>query len=105
MITALVQFKLPKPFTRAQARDIFLSTAPKYREIDGLIRKYYLLSADGGTGGGVYLWRSREDAERLYTVEWKKFIFEKYGSEPTVTYFETPVIVDNLTNEIIRDEG
>jgi hypothetical protein len=104
MITALIQFKLPKPVTRAQAQEIFLSTAPKYRETPGLIRKYYLLSLDGGTGGGVYLWRSREDAERLYTVEWKKFIFEKYGSEPTVTYFESPVIVDNLTGEIIRDE-
>ena len=35
MITALIQFKLPKPVTRAQAQEIFLSTAPKYREIDG----------------------------------------------------------------------
>jgi len=105
MITALIQFKLPKPVTRAQAQEIFLSAAPKYRETPGLLRKYYLLSLDGGTGGGVYLWRSREDAERLYTVEWEKFIFDKYGSEPTVTYFESPVIVDNLTGEIIRDEA
>ncbi len=105
MITALIQFKLPKPITLAQAREIFLGTAPKYREVDGLIRKYYILSADGGTGGGVYLWNSRESAERLYTEDWKKFILEKYGSEPTVTYFETPVIVDNLSGEIIRDEA
>jgi len=105
MITALIQFKLPKPVTRAQAQEIFLNTAPKYRETPGLLRKYYLLSLDGGTGGGVYLWRSREDAERLYTVEWEKFIFDKYGSDPTVTYFESPVIVDNLTGEIIRDEA
>ena len=104
MITALIQFKLPKPVTRAQAQETFLSTAPKYRGIPGLIRKYYLLSLDGGTGAGVYLWKSREEAERLYTAEWKKFIFDKYGSEPTVTYFESPVIVDNLTGEIIRDE-
>jgi hypothetical protein len=105
MITALIQFKLPKPVTRAQAQETFLSTAPKYRGIPGLIRKYYLLSLDGGTGAGVYLWKSREEAEQLYTAEWKKFIFDKYGSEPTVTYFESPVIVDNLTGEIIRDEG
>lgn len=105
MITALIQFRLPQPVTRSQAREIFLSTAPKYRETPGLIRKYYLLSLDGGTGGGVYLWQSREDAERLYSADWKKFILEKYGSEPSVTYFESPVIVDNLTGEIIRDEG
>ena len=44
MITALVQFKLPQPVTREKAQEIFVSTAPKYRETPGLIRKYYLLS-------------------------------------------------------------
>ena len=62
MITALVQFKLPKPVTMEQARGIFLGTAPKYRDTPGLIRKYYLLSQDGSTAGGVYLWKSLEDA-------------------------------------------
>ena len=104
MITALVQFKLPQPVTRDQAREIFSSTAPKYRDIHGLIRKYYLLSEDGGTAGGVYLWKSRGDAERLYTDEWKRFIVDKYGSGPSIQYFDTPVIVDNLVGAILKDE-
>ncbi len=103
MITALVQFKLPQPVTREKAKEIFLSTAPRYRDISGLIRKYYLLSEDGKTAGGVYLWKSREDAEQTYTDDWKKLIAEKYGAEPTVHYFATPVIVDNLIGEIITD--
>jgi hypothetical protein len=103
MITALVQFKLPGPVSRDKARELFLSTAPKYREIPGLIRKYYLLSEDGATAGGVYLWRTREDADRLYTDEWRSFIAEKYNAEPSVHYFATPVIVDNLSGEIIGD--
>ncbi len=103
MITALVQFKLPQPVTREKAKEIFSSTAPKYRDVSGLIRKYYLLSEDGKTGGGVYLWRSREDAEQLYTDDWKRFIAEKYGAEPSVLYFATPVVVDNLVGEIITD--
>jgi len=103
MITALVQFKLPQPLTREKAREIFSGTAPKYRAIQGLIRKYYVLSQDGGTAGGVYLWNSREDAERLYTDEWKKFILDKYGALPSVTYFESPVVVDNATGEILID--
>jgi hypothetical protein len=101
MITALVQFKLPQSVTREKATEIFSTTAPKYRDVPGLIRKYYLLSDDGGTAGGVYLWRSREDAERLYTDDWRRFIAEKYGSDPTVSYFATPVVVDNLIGEII----
>jgi hypothetical protein len=103
MITVLVQFKLPQPLTREKARDIFLSTAPRYREIPGLIRKNYLLSQDGLAAGGVYLWNSREDAERLYTDEWKQFIFDKYGAHPSLTYFETPVVVDNAIGETITD--
>lgn len=100
MITAIVQFKLPQAISREKAREVFSGTAPKYREIRGLIRKYYLLSEDGGTAGGVYLWESREDAELLYTVEWKKFIREKYGADPTVTYFDSPVVVDNVAGSI-----
>lgn len=105
MITALVQFKLQEPLTLENAREIFSGTAPKYKEIQGLIRKYYLLSEDGGTAGGVYLWQSREDAERLYSDDWKKFIRQKYGVEPSVTYFQSPVIVDNRTGEILEDDG
>lgn len=104
MITALVQFKLPEPLTLDQAQEIFSSTAPKYRDLQGLVRKYYILSEDGGTAGGVYLWDSREDAERLYTDDWRKFILEKYGSEPSIAYFTSPVIVDNLTREILNNE-
>lgn len=103
MITALVQFSLPQALGREQAREIFLATAPKYRDMQGLIRKYYLLSKDGGTAGGVYLWHSQEDAERLYTDDWKKFIRDKYGAEPTVSYFESPVLVDNVAGEIVAD--
>jgi hypothetical protein len=42
MITVIVKFKLSEAITIQQAREIFLSTAPKYRGMPGLIRKYYL---------------------------------------------------------------
>ena len=102
MITALVQFKLDKPLSLDGAREIFSSTAPRYREISGLIRKYYLLSEDGKTAGGVYLWKSRKDAEQLYTDDWRSFILEKYGAKPSVIYFHSPVVVDNLTVDIVK---
>src|SRR5262245_43159630 len=103
MITALVQFKLPQPVTRERAQQLFVGTAPKYRETSGLIRKYYLLSEDGGTAGGVYLWKSKKDAEGLYTTEGVNASRERYGALPTVAYFESPVVVDNLTSEVLSD--
>ena len=103
MITALVQFDMAQHLSLEKARELFLDTAPKYKEVHGLIRKYYILSQDGGTAGGVYLWNSREDANRMYTDKWKKFILDKYGALPCVTYFESPVVVDNTTGQIVSD--
>ena len=96
MITTIVNFKLPKPMTLAQAEAAFNGSAAKYKDLPGLVRKYYLISEDGATAGGVYLWNSREDAERLYNDEWRRFIRDRYGCEPVVSYFRSPVIVDNL---------
>ena len=74
MITALVQIKMAQTITPEQGRKIFNGTAPKYRGVSGLIRKYYVLSQDGATAGGVYLWENQQSADALYTEEWRQFI-------------------------------
>lgn len=104
MIIAFTTFALPKPITRDEARSIFLSTAPKYRGVPGLVRKHYVLSEDGATAGGIYLWNSRPEAEAMYTEAWRSFVREKYGTDPVVTYFESPVVVDNLAQQVLSDE-
>jgi len=104
MITVITTFKLPKPITRQEAQSNFLCTAPKYQGVAGLVRKCYVLSQDGSTVGGIYLWNSRAEAEAMYTASWRAFVGEKYGVDPSVTYFDTPVVVDNLTREILSYE-
>ena len=95
MITAVVQFALPKPASLEEAARMFESTAPKYKNLPGLIRKYYLRSEDGRTAGGVYLWESKAAAEKVYSGEWRERVAKLYGNAPQVTFFDTPVIVDN----------
>ena len=101
MIAVVTQFQMPEPITIEEARKIFLSTASNYKDFPGLIRKCYLLSEDGRTAGGFYLWKSKEESYKLYTEEWKSFVGSKYGRPPTLLYFECPVVVDNLSHEII----
>ena len=56
------------------------------------------------TAGGVYAWNSKADAEAMYTDAWRAFVRVKYGTEPTVTYFDCPVVVDNVAQKVIADE-
>ena len=103
MITVVTTFQLPRPITPDEARGTFLSTAPNYRGVVGLLRKYYYLSEDRKTLGGIYLWNSRIEAEAMFTESWRGFVRNKYDTEPSVTYFDSPVVVDNLSNEILSD--
>lgn len=95
MITAIVRFPLARGTTLKQAREAYEGSAPKYRGLAGLVRKYYLFDPAAGVGGGCYLWESREAAESFYDDAWKRFIADRYGAAPEITIFETPVIVDN----------
>jgi hypothetical protein len=99
MITAVVQFKLPADVSLTKAAELFQGSAPKYQKLPGLVRKYYLFDEASRTGGGVYLWESRAAAEAVYTKEWRETIAKRYGAEPTISYYETPVIVDNVTDK------
>jgi heme-degrading monooxygenase HmoA len=101
MITAVVQFDLPKPMSLEEAARTFESTAPKYQNLPGLIRKYYLRSEDGRRAGGVYLWQTKAAAEACYSGEWKARVERVYGSKPEILWFDTPVIVDNLAGGTI----
>jgi hypothetical protein len=96
MITAIVRFELPPGTSLEAAKAMFEKSAPNYKGVQGLVRKYYLFG-DDGTGGGVYLWESREAADALYNDAWRKMISERFGNPPRISYYESPVIVDNST--------
>ncbi|MBM3529013.1 MAG: monooxygenase [Alphaproteobacteria bacterium] len=100
MIVTIVTFQLPKPATLAEITATFQSTAPKYRGVPGLLRKNYWMSEDGRRAGGIYVWESRADADRMYTPEWKAFVADKYGSPPGIEYLHSPVMVDNREGTI-----
>lgn len=103
MITTFVRFKLPATIDAAKAAELFQASAPKYQGLAGLVRKYYLFDAETSTGGGCYLWESREAAERVYSADWRKMIADRYGAAPEISYFETPVVVDNTLGKTILD--
>ena len=100
MIVAIVTFQLPQPATLAEITKTFQGTAPKYKGIPGLLRKNYFMSEDGRRAGGIYVWESKADAERVYTKEWREFVTGKYGTPPSVEWLHSPVMVDNSAGTI-----
>lgn len=101
MITAVATFKLTPGTSLDDATAIFQSTAPRYRGMTGLIRKNYLFDPETGIGGGCYLFETRAAAEAIFDDTWRALIKEKYDAEPNIQYFETPVVVDNVSDEIV----
>ena len=65
----------------------------------------YLYDPARGLAGGVYLWKSIDDAKRWHGDAFRKRIAEKYGSEPTSIYYETPIAIDNSTRTVSDDAG
>ena len=95
MIVTLVQFHFASPIALEDATRRFESSAPKYRNLPGLIRKYYVRAEDGRAAGGIYLWQSRSAAETVFNGEWRERVEKLYGTKPVIAWFECPVIVDN----------
>ena len=103
MITEIVTFKLPEGSTREEVFSNYEKTAPTWRENSDLIRKNYIFDAETGIAGGVYLWEKRSHAEKWHGAEFRKKVKEIFGAEPESRFFETPIVVDNVAGEIVRD--
>jgi hypothetical protein len=100
MTTVLVQYKLREGTTREQALKDQEAAAPRFQGLDGLQTKHFLYHEKNGTGGGFYHWESREKAEAFHNQDFFDRIEKMVGSPPTVTYFETAVLVDNTKGDI-----
>jgi hypothetical protein len=100
MIVTITTFHLKRAASLEEMTKTFQGTAPKYQNMAGLLQKNYWMSEDGLRVGGIYVWTSRADADRVYTPEWKKFVESKYGAPPVIEYLYSPVMVDNREGTI-----
>jgi len=86
MVTEIVTFKVRPSMTQEQVFAQYENTAPKWRANPDLIRKNYLFNPSKGIAGGVYLWKSRADAEKWHGVEFQEMIYEMWGVRLRVNF-------------------
>jgi hypothetical protein len=63
MSTAIVQINFEIDVTAEQMSNAATDKAPVFNEVDGLLWKIWLVNADQGLSGGIYLFRDRAAAE------------------------------------------
>ncbi len=99
MICEIVRFKVRPGMTREEVLEDARSVAPRWRAEQDLIRKHFLF--DGAEESlGIYLWKNRAAAEAAHDDAWRQRVRDVHGSEPSISYFETLMIVDNLAEEV-----
>jgi len=101
---AIVRMETPV-FDHDAAVKVSLSSTETFTALKdkGLLMKYYLTRESGGSGG-VYIWRSKADADAWYTPEWYVRLEKTYGVRPTVIFYDSFVQVDNTRkNQVVVD--
>lgn len=100
MILELVLFKSPQDKSRSEILEDAKHTLARWRANPDLLRKHYLLSEDGLEGGGVYIWPSREDAEKGHDAAWRESVKNRTGAEPVIRYFDLLMLLDNEKDSV-----
>lgn len=89
MVAQIVRFR--SGLTEDEVLERYRSRAHRYRELGGLVQKYYLRYATG-EHGAVYLWRSEEDLRAFRNSELGRSISDAYRVEGTT---------EPLTGEVV----
>jgi hypothetical protein len=100
MILELVEFNTPKGWTREQVAEDARHVIDKWRANFEMVRKHFLLSLDGKTGAGVYIWPSVDAARKAHGEEWRQSIIKRTGAAPTIRYFDLFLLIDNEQGKV-----
>lgn len=95
-----VTFQISNDLDLTKLKEKFEETAPMYRDTKGLIRKNYICDLENSIGGGIYCFKSRQDADNWFNDARIEWLTNRY-SKPDIEYFENPVTVDNVAGQIL----
>ena len=101
MITEFILFNLPAGLSKEDVVQGMHDVVPRWLGRPALIRKTFVYDAAANQAGAFYLWHDRGSAQLAHDEAWRQGIRDKYGSEPVVRYFETPLVIDNALGETI----
>ena len=91
-VVTIVEIPIPAGVGKERVAQGFVTAAPSFQKIPGLLRKYFITSADGKFGG-IYIWKDEASAQSWFTPAWQDRIQKEYGQPPSLEWFDTPILL------------
>lgn len=102
MVTVIVKYKTPKPYTREEISAMLRYGAENmFKGLPHLHSKQFCFDAANSEGLSVYLWDTRKSAEAFFDDKFLETFQQSMGATPTVEYFDNIVTVDNRVGDIL----
>ena len=92
---AVVVVRVPVPWyaPRSAVRRRFRDVLSEYEPLAPLEAKYFTIS-DDGRFGGIYLWKTRGDAEAHFDAAWREGVRRRRGSDADVVILDAPYVIE-----------
>lgn len=103
MITEIVFFRLPENMSREELVAKYRASVPNWRANPDLVHKSFLHDERARRGGGAYLWKNLDAAQRAHGEAFRQRIRTVFGSDPEFQYFESPIVIDNVAATVVDE--
>lgn len=91
-VATLVTVPIPQGVNKARLIEEFKAAIPTYRAVPGLLRKYFIITDDGGFGG-IYLWQDEASARAWFSPDWQARTSTRYGAPAALEWFDVPLLL------------
>jgi hypothetical protein len=95
MVAAVIRFRLPEGTDWEGMRDLARQRARSYyQHLPGLRTKAFVVDAERGIYGGLYIWESRQQLDEFLESETFQGVIQKLGQQPEIEVFEVPAYIE-----------
>jgi hypothetical protein len=91
-VATIVEIPIPAGVGKERIAQGFAAAPPCFRKVPGLLRKYFITSADGRFGG-IYIWKDEASAKAWFTPAWQERVLKEHGQPASVEWFDTPILL------------
>ncbi|NBO83432.1 MAG: hypothetical protein EBU75_11600 [Betaproteobacteria bacterium] len=91
-VATIVEISIPAGVSKDRIAQGYAAAVPSFQKVPGLLRKYFITTADGKFGG-IYIWKDEASATAWFTPAWRDRVLKEYGQPASLEWFDTPILL------------